>query len=89
MHYGNKSRQLSAIRDLDGFDVLAAVLFDDNYCVRRAALIPAPVVRECSNYIAHTNSYKFLLRDTIWDAPAVIDVTGRLHSVEARPLKCE
>ena len=31
IHQRNKSRQLSAIRDLDGFDVLAVVLFDDDY----------------------------------------------------------
>ena len=28
LHARNGSRQLSAIRDLDGFDMLAAVLFD-------------------------------------------------------------
>ena len=35
----NSSRQLSAIRDLDGFDTLAAVLFDDLYRVVRAAMV--------------------------------------------------
>ena len=35
----NSSRQLSAIRDLDGFDTFAAVLFDDLYRVVRAAMI--------------------------------------------------
>lgn len=33
IHHRNKSRQLSAIRDIKDrpFDVLAAILFDDNY----------------------------------------------------------
>ncbi|OYU72039.1 MAG: hypothetical protein CFE32_24915, partial [Alphaproteobacteria bacterium PA3] len=41
IHRRNKSRQLSAIRDIDGghFDVLAGVLIDDNFNVMRAALI--------------------------------------------------
>ena len=39
-------RQLSAIRDVEGFDALAAVLFDHQYRVFRAALIPGVVVRE-------------------------------------------
>ena len=82
IHRRNKSRQLSAIRDLDGFDILAAVLFDDDYRVMRAALIPASVVRDHSTHVEHTNSHKFLLRDRIWDAPGVIDVTACLRAVE-------
>jgi hypothetical protein len=81
IHRRNKSRQLSAIRNLGGFDILAAVLFDDDYRVTRAALIPAEVVRNHSTYTEHTNSYRFLLRDGIWDAPGVIDVTDRLNIV--------
>lgn len=82
MHRRNKSRQLSAIRDLDGFDVLAAVLFDDDYRVLRAALIPASVARERSTYVAHTNSHRFMLRDDVWDVDSVIDVTAKLQDIE-------
>jgi len=82
LHRRNKSRQLSAIRDLEGFDILAAVLLDDEYRIIRAALIPAAVVREQSTYIEHTNSHKFLLRDGIWNNTDVEDVTDRLRSVE-------
>ncbi|HMN71429.1 MAG TPA: hypothetical protein PKA55_06125 [Rhodoblastus sp.] len=82
LHGLNKSRQLSAIRDLDGFDVLAAVLFNNDYTVRRAALIPAAVVRKQANFIEHTNSHKFLLRDAVWDEAGVEDVTEPLRSVK-------
>ncbi|NTA19801.1 hypothetical protein [Agrobacterium tumefaciens] len=81
MHLRNKSRQLSAIRDLEGFDILAAVLFDDDYNIVRAALIPAAVVKEKSVYISHTNSHKFMLKDVIWDVPDVLDVTEQLRAV--------
>ena len=77
----NPSRQLSAIRDLDGFDVLAAVLFDKVYGIVRAALIPVDVVRRRSTYIDHTNSYRFMLQDNVWDAPQVIDATARLRAI--------
>jgi hypothetical protein len=81
MHHRNKSRQLSAIRDLEGFDVLAAVLFDDDYNIVQRALIPAAVVKEKSVYISHTNSHKFLLKDVIWSVPDVLDVTEQLRAV--------
>ncbi len=46
IHGRNKSCQLSAIRNLASrpFDVLASVIFNDNYKVTRAALIPFDVV---------------------------------------------
>jgi hypothetical protein len=83
LHRRNKSRQLSAIRDLDGFDILAAALFDDAFGVVRAILIPAEVVRDHSTYITHTNSHRFLLRDALWLIPGVIDVTTDLRRVES------
>lgn len=80
IHRRNKSRQLSAIRDIGGghFDVLAGVLFDDDFNVVRAALIPIAFVAERSTYIAHTNSNKFMLRDDVWSAPGVRDVTAEI-----------
>ena len=82
LHKRNTSRQLSAIRDLDGFDFLAAVLLDVDYRVTRAALIPVAVVRNRSTYIAHTNSQKFMLQEVVWDDPEVIDVTADLRALE-------
>lgn len=80
----NKSRQLSAIRELDvaHFDILAGVLFNEDYSVKRAALIPRYVVVEHAKFVKRTNSYKFLLRDEIWDANGVEDVSAQLRCVE-------
>ena len=83
LHRRNESRQLSAIRDLDGFDTLAAVLLDKDYRVLRAALIPCAVVRRRCKFVRHTNSYKFMLTDDVWDDRRVTDVTGKLRAVEA------
>lgn len=84
MHQHNTSRQLSAIRDLEGFDVLAGILFDASFAVARAALIPSEVVRERSKFTQHTNSHRFLLRDDIWNAPGVRDVTASLRAIATK-----
>ena len=83
IHSHTRSRQLSAIRDLNGFDTLAAVLFDDSYRVLRAALIPCGIVRAKSKYAKHTNSYRFTLTDDIWNENGVADVTMEIQAVEA------
>ena len=82
LHRHNRSRQMSAIRDRDGFDALAAVLFNHEYQVFRAALIPSGVVRDRAKFVEHTNSYKFMLTDDVWDDERVRDVTGDLRAVE-------
>jgi hypothetical protein len=79
----NSSRQLSAIRDLAGahFEFLAGVLFNEDYSIMRAALIPRTVAVERASFVERTNSHRFLLRDDIWNAPGVRDVTAELRAV--------
>lgn len=85
LHTKNKSRQLGAIRRLDeeNFHVLGAVLFKDDYTVLRAALIPHAVVFQHATYVEATNSWKFILRDSVWDAPKVKDCTAELLKAQA------
>lgn len=79
----NKSRQLSAMRDFAGnhFDLLAGILFCDDYKVLRAAIIPYSAVQQHATFVEHTNSYKFLLHDDIWNVVGVRDVTAQLLAV--------
>jgi hypothetical protein len=79
----NGSRQLSAIRDLAGahFDYLAGVLFSEDYGVLRAAIIPRAIVEARATFVERTNSHKFLLRDDVWEAAGVRDVTAELRAV--------
>jgi hypothetical protein len=78
----NPSRQLSWLHDLDGehFDYLAGVLFEKDFNVKRAALIPCAVVRQFSKFV-DPYGYRFVLRETVWDAPGVNDVTNKLRAV--------
>ena len=79
----NKSRQLSAIRNFKKkhFDFLAGVLFDEDYSVMRAAIIPYDVVLKHATYQEHTNSHRFMLCDDVWAVPGVQDVTSKLRNV--------
>ena len=80
----NDSRQLSAIRNLESahFDLLAGVLFNEDFSVMKAALIPFQVVKDHAVFVKHTNGWKFVLRDSIWALPGVEDITDRLKAVE-------
>jgi hypothetical protein len=80
----NNSRQLSAIRNLEKahFDFLAGVLFNEDFSVMRAALIPSQVVKDHAVFVKHTNAWKFVLRNSIWTLPGVEDITERLQKVD-------
>jgi hypothetical protein len=79
----NNSRQMSAIRDLGGahFDFLAGVLFNEDYSVMRAALIPHAIALARASFVERTNSHRFLLRDDVWDVEGVRNVTRELQTV--------
>jgi hypothetical protein len=81
----NASRQMSAIRNLEKtpFDHLAGLLVDKGFQVIRAAIVPIGVVRAQSKHQAHTNSWRFLLRDEIWNLAGVRDVTRELTTAAA------
>lgn len=80
----SKSRQLSAIRGLElkHFDFLVGVLFDPDFAVRRVALIPYRVIKEHSSFVERTNSWKFLLRDSVWSLPGVRDITDPVKKAQ-------
>jgi hypothetical protein len=81
----NASRQMSAIRNLEKtpFDHLAGLLVDKSLRVIRAAIVPIDIVRAQSKHQAHTNSWRFLLRDEIWNLSGVRDVTHELTAAAA------
>lgn len=78
----NASRQLSAMRGLDNdcFDFLAGVLFRHDFGVIRAAIIPHENVLRAAKYGEHTNSWRYFLRDAVWEEDGVIDVTDNIRA---------
>jgi len=83
----NRSRQLSALRNLSekSFDFLAGVLFNEDYSIYRAILIPIDIVLNNSRYSKHVNAHLFVLRDEIWEVKGVTDITD-LIALELRNL---
>jgi hypothetical protein len=71
----NASRQMSAILNLDKTPRVRG------FQITRAALVPVTVVRDRSVHVAHTDSWKFLLRDEVWNLPDVRDVIDELRTV--------
>jgi len=76
----NSSRQMSALRDLEShhFEYLAGVLFREDFSVWKACLVPYGTVCQISKFVEHTNSWKFVLRDDVWDIPGVVDITNKV-----------
>ena len=83
-HSRNPSRQLSGIRNIEKrpFDLLAGVIFLEDYRVARAALVPFELVQAHVRRSDHTNSALFYLRDDVWAWDGVEDVTDQLRAVE-------
>lgn len=71
------SRQLSAIRNLKDrhFDFLVGVLFNQDFTVYRAAIVPWEIVRDKATFKPHTNGWNFHLRDDVWGLPGVKNLT--------------
>ena len=63
------------------FDFLSGLLFNEDFTVMRAALIPHAAALKRSTYVEHTNSHRFLLRDNVWEARGVREVTKELRDV--------
>lgn len=80
----NASRQLGVLRELkeNPFDYLAGVLFREDFQVWKACLVPITEVRANSDYIARTNSWRFLLRDSVWNLPGVVDISSKVAAAQ-------
>lgn len=78
----HQSRQLGGIRDLDkrGFDVLAVALFDVNYDVEGAFLMPHSLIAPIARFSSHTNSSVVRLKEAHWRLDGVRVVTDELRA---------
>lgn len=78
----NNSRQLSAIRKYDekDFDQLAAVIYDENFNVIEALLIPHEVIGEYASYREHVNAHILILKGPILNDPRVQSIKQKISS---------
>ena len=78
----SKVRMFGAIRRLEKkhFDFLAAVLFEDDFRVSRAVLVPHERVKQIAKFKEHTNAWIVLNDSRLWDAPDALDITEKLRA---------
>ena len=81
----NQSRQLSAVRALDErhFDHLVGIVFEEDFSIRRACVVPAATVEQIAKYQEHTNSWVLNLTDSVWEVEGVRDVTKAVRKAAA------
>ncbi len=77
----NKSRQLSVIRNLEQrpFDRLVGIIFNAEFCVLRACIVPVETVQQLARHSRHQNGHLFFLKDRVWNEPGVDDVTAQFQ----------
>ena len=82
----NVSRQLSFIRRLPDktFDFLAGVLFNADYSVLRAAIVPHALLEPRCRFSKHANGWLFKLEEGVWSLPDVRDVTNEVKAAAAQ-----
>jgi hypothetical protein len=78
----NRSMQLGAVRDLvsNPFEFLVAVIFDGDFMVDYAAVIPLSIVQQRSRCVARTNSHRLNFPRSVLRLSGVRDITAELQS---------
>jgi hypothetical protein len=82
----NPPRILGAIRDGEhvNFNFLARVLFNEDFSLYKACLIPHEIALKESNFQEHTNAHILELDDSLWHRSGVTDITANLQAVFER-----
>lgn len=80
----NGSGQLSPFRGLaeNHFDFLVGVLFNSSFRVEKACIVPWQTVRDLATHRKHVNGHVLFLRDALWKAPNVEDITLDLQMAQ-------
>lgn len=79
----NSSRQVSALQKLEErrFEVLAGVVFNADFTVHRAALVPHTTVLQRAKFVDGWG-WRFHLQDSLWSVSGVRDVTDALRAAQ-------
>ena len=77
VHPNNNSRQLGVIRDLNKkqFDYLIGIVFDNDFDVKGAYIIPHGIIKEYARFSKHQNGHILQLKGAILDDKRTKDVT--------------
>lgn len=75
-------RELGALRDPDGFDLLAVALLAPDFTVRRAVILPAAAIRPHLTRKQHDRKCVLIASDAVLALPGAQDVTALLAAVQ-------
>jgi hypothetical protein len=80
----SKPTRFSAIRDLPAkhFTHLVAIVFEEDFRVRHAAIITHAVVAQVAFKQDHVNGWILPISESLWSRSGVEDVTTRFQAVE-------
>lgn len=70
--------------DTDHFDYLVGIVFNEDFSIPRACLVPAECVRKAATYRDHVNAWILNLHDSLWDLGGVKDVTEAIQATATR-----
>lgn len=73
-------RQLSVIRSFD-FDDLTIVLFDADYSIEAAVVVPAEVAKSRSAYRSYVNGHVLFATDSLLNEASTQDITDKILAV--------
>ncbi|CAH6812731.1 conserved hypothetical protein [Vibrio chagasii] len=78
----NQSRQLSAIRNYEekDFDVLVAVIYDENFDIIEAVQCPHEVIADYATYRSHVNAHILILKGPVLSDSRVQSIASKLKS---------
>ena len=76
----NQSTQLSVLRNLTDspFDLLAAVVYNPDFSIAYAGLMPHAIVLQNAIYRSHVNGHVFMMRRAVLGMEGVVDITEKL-----------
>jgi len=80
----SKPSRFSALRDLEHhhFDYLVAVLFAEDFKVKRAVVLPRTAIKRLAFRQEHVNAWILPLQDSLWTQTGAKDITARLASIQ-------
>lgn len=80
----NRSTQLSVVRGLElkHFNFLAGVLYNEDFSVERACLIPHTVVSAVATHRKHVNGWIIHLQQSLWGKVGVRDITDCVRKTQ-------
>lgn len=84
----SRPTRFGTIRKLEDhrFNFLVVVLFDENFLVTHARILPRVYITKKAFWQAHVNGWILPIRDDLWVCKGGIDITSKLRKIQGAPV---